>query len=102
MAERLKTRALNRLIDVGTAEPVVRLQHAISKARAQARARFHDLAVLRLEQLGVATRIDLAGVEDELAHLTDAAARLEAAVRALEAAVKPLRPTDDPEIPSND
>lgn len=99
--EQLTTRLLNRLLDVGTAEPAVRLQHAVSRARAQARARLHDAAVMRLEQLGVATRLDLAGVEAELTHLTDAAARLEAAVRALEAAVIPLR-VDAREAPLND
>lgn len=97
---RFTTAVLNRVLDVATAEPVVRLQHALSRARASTRARLHDATVLRLEQLGVATRLDLAGVEAELSHLTDAAARLEAAVAALEAAVQPLRASA--ESPPND
>ncbi len=94
--EELRTRWLNRALDVTTAQPVVRAVHGLRRLRAQARARAHDVAVTRLEQVGVATRIDLAGVEAELGALVDVTQRLTDAVAALEATLTRLPAAPDP------
>lgn len=80
----LTARLMNVALDLATAEPVMEGVRHVTAWRARLRKAARDVVHVRLEQLGVATRVDLALVEAELARASLAAEDLAAALHALE------------------
>lgn len=65
----LRTRLLNRLLDVASAEATLRCVHRLSARSAQVQGRLRSGALALVESCGVATRSDLAQISAELAAL---------------------------------
>jgi signal transduction histidine kinase len=85
----LTHRLLNAVMTVVTLEPVMEGVRHVNALRAQAGQAARGRVQVRLEQLGVATRVDLASLEDELAHASRAARALAEALTALERRLPP-------------
>ena len=79
----LTTKLLNLALDVATLEPVMEGVRHANAWRGRARKAIRDASQARLEHLGLATRVDLARIEDEIARTGEAVRALTEALERL-------------------